>query len=65
MRGQERIKLKRDIDEPMRTRKVSNLIISMYQQNLEMNNTKTMNNQNESQLAKKSIETQMVNNSEL
>jgi hypothetical protein len=41
MRGQERIKLKMGIDEPMRGRKVSSMINSVNQQNLEMNHAKS------------------------
>jgi hypothetical protein len=41
MKGQERIKLTREIDEPMKARKVSRMINSVNQQNLKMNSAKS------------------------
>jgi hypothetical protein len=41
IRGQERIKFQRRIDEPMRARKLSSIINSVSQQNLKMSNSQS------------------------
>jgi hypothetical protein len=52
-RGQEGVKLTRDIDEPMRAREVSSMINSINQQNRNMNIPKVKKNQCENQPRKR------------